>query len=1312
MNSIAIGVALHNGAKTIKRCLDSILCQKQLASQINIVIGDDNSTDNWKEICNEILELENVVVLKLNNNSVCKTRNDINQYIVDKMPDVCLIGRLDADDEFAGDDVIHKIEDEYNLNHPDVILAGNYQRRNGVVCERTNKSVPDLLDTTYLIDRLRRMCEYEESAELPSCNIFMTPQSVEPYPSVPSAEDHHLLVYYLLNKEQYKISIMPDLLLTIYDLGGTTTINNKKSEDYILCRKRLYEKAIRIQMENKKNEALRIIEKIGLNNLRHLGSSSRSEVFTDETNVFKLSFFQSVKDKKSYLKEITPFLETNLNPNYFYDVTLVCDADLYVIIKYKYEEGDPCEEYSLEQITDFLSECWISKIIIQDCKPLNFIKIGSSIKLIDMEGSNYTDNLFLNMCARMYLYATVRDKDVNEMKKIVRSSINRFDIPELVGFREFVNSIFSTVIFKESNVKELEIVTTGLSETYEDDKLLNFENIFFQKLHEGKYLKSIYPQSIQLDKDNYFSPKQYKICFEPVEETEYKISLLIKTCPQDVETIVENVKHIVKQLSCPNTFHEIIVSVDTKTRDFLRMFNKEANLDLLLIRLDDLKNKGVITKVVVFDESKTKELNKRWFNLDCQFSHTSNQAPVAPQLYAFEQCDGDYILQMDSDVMIGRMDYNHSYLNDMVGELISHENVVSVGFNIPNYRSNSYYGFENGGFVPEVRMGLFDKRRFFALRPFENSVSVDGKLTLTWHRALQKTQELKNFCSIRGGDRNSFYIHPQNYRKKDVQSWMLIEDRVEQNILPQLQYGKFDCEGSLYDWCGPKRNEKMVVVSVFRNVSYARFLRMWHSLISQSLKDFGIILYDDNSDNGLPYFIDSLIAPYRDRVTFIKSRYRAERMENMYRSIHYYMQNPESIVVCLDGDDAFIGNSVLEDIFNRYIYWNCDVTVGRMHQTYRIQPYYRYPVDFVNPRAKGGNVWQHTKTFKKYLFDSIPLSYFKHNSDNDGFTKGKWYETTDDYAFMVPIVEMSSNPVQMDLINYYYERDFETKDEGRDFKEKCIAEILNKPALNERNVFKNRKQFFPTFKKIELDITYECNLKCMSCNRSCAQVPTKESVTLDNIRFFIQDSINNGIKWNLINVLGGEPTLHPDFKEIIEAISSEYVKQFSQNTIIQIVSNGLTERSRQLCEEMRTLYRCVRIDYDSYKTKNKVEYFSPFNDAPRDDAKFKHAVYTKACWVTTLCGIGFNARGYYACALCGGIDRILNTNSGYKELKELTKEHILAHYEKFCPYCGNYKDYDINAGDVIPRSEKKPFENIVSMSWQNLYGLHNDGENE
>jgi hypothetical protein len=53
------------------------------------------------------------------------------------------------------------------------------------------------------------------------------------------------------------------------------------------------------------------------------------------------------------------------------------------------------------------------------------------------------------------------------------------------------------------------------------------------------------------------------------------------------------------------------------------------------------------------------------------------------------------------------------------------------------------------------------------------------------------------------------------------------------------------------------------------------------------------------------------------------------------------------------------------------------------------------------------------------------------------------------------------------------------------------------------------------------------------------------------------------------------------------------------------------------------------IDYNSFKTNNKIEYFSPFNDAPIDDEKFKDADYTKACWVTSYCGIGLNKFGYY-----------------------------------------------------------------------------------
>ena len=160
---------------------------------------------------------------------------------------------------------------------------------------------------------------------------------------------------------------------------------------------------------------------------------------------------------------------------------------------------------------------------------------------------------------------------------------------------------------------------------------------------------------------------------------------------------------------------------------------------------------------------------------------------------------------------------------------------------------------------------------------------------------------------------------------------------------------------------------------------------------------------------------------------------------------------------------------------------------------------------------------------------------------------------------------------------------------------------------------------------------------------------------IDDIKRFVQESIETNHYWEFINVLGGEPTLHPEFKEIIFWIHTEYIEKYFPETILQIVSNGYDERSRLLCEEMRSLYKNVRIDYGSYKSDKVIEYFSPFNDAPIDDPDYKDADYKKGCWVTSYCGIGFNSKGYYACAVAGGIDRILGKNKEIKELKKIRK---------------------------------------------------------
>ena len=1304
---IVICMPLKNAEKTVKKTVYSVLKQTNTKREIVLLIGNDNSTDNSEIILKEIVSQNpNIVLLNVCFGKAYLNRNYLNEYARNNYPNCILIGRLDADDVIYNDNTISQIEKLYDETNFDVLMCGNKQVKNGEVLKWENKPSEKLLQKEFLLNQLLEMTKRKPKAELPSCNTFIKPFIKTEYPEKLSAEDHWFTVLLLLQKEKLNIRIDENLIYSIYSLGGHATNSNKKANFYKESRKELYEF---FKYQNRIKKAQNILLEQGIQSVDYLGAGHEGVVFTDKKSVYKVLLpinneafnFKIAYRRKSFFVNLPKRLK------HLYSIVLIKTKET-IIVKYPFEEGEKCTTYAEEEAISILTELWQQKIIILDCKPENCIRVGEAVKIIDLDGKEYNDNLFLNMCARMYLYANYYSKyEYTEFQKVKRSAINNFELSELKGLRVFINRVFANIIFEESKHFN-HFVNPEENEIQEQININdNLEDVFFSKIKDNKYLTGVYFDDFKLNNNNYFEPKNLQIGYKQITPLNKNVTLLIKTCPQDTATIEENIKHIVKQLSSPNSFYEVVVSIDTKEQDFLREFNSKGTLKELLEQVEKLKVNNIIDRYIIFDQSKTKGLNKRWFNIDSEASHTISNAPLAPQLYAFEQCKGDYIMQMDADVLIGRKDYSHSFLSDMLSEFDKNKNVISVGFNIPHTETNDYFGFTNGGFVPEVRMGLLHKERIYNLFPLPNSIGKNGKPELTWQRSLLKMQQESGKVSIRGGDHRSFYIHPQNYRKKEPYAWLTILDKVEQNILADFQFGKFDVEGSLYDWSIPKRNEKIVVVSCFRNVSIDRFLRMWCSLMAQDTTDFGIILLDDNSDNGLPYFIETLVKPLLNKVTFIRKRNRSTRMENVHTAIHYYVSNPDSIIVMLDGDDALIGNSLLTTIAEKYDAYNADVAVGRFHQTYRIQPHYRYPVDFANPRKTGGNVWQHLKTFKKYLFDAIPLPYLKHKEESVKLYKNKWLQSCDDFAFMIPIVEMSQQPIQLDDINYYYERDYEKRNDNRAIKEQCIAEILTKLPLSKKDVFKGRKTFLPNINKVEIDITYECNLRCLGCNRSCTQAPTTESVAFSDIKQFVEESAFNSRKWELINILGGEPTLHPEFEQIIKYIHNEYISKHSPKTILQIVSNGYDEKSRVLCDDMRVKYQNVRIDYGSYKTNRVVEYFSPFNEAPIDDDKFNDADFKKGCWVTSYCGIGLNKNGYYACAVAGGIDRICNKNKAIPKLADITNEKLEKQLDEFCKYCGNFKAYEDNFGNFIPRVEKEPFKNEMSESWIRLYEKYN-----
>ena len=108
---------------------------------------------------------------------------------------------------------------------------------------------------------------------------------------------------------------------------------------------------------------------------------------------------------------------------------------------------------------------------------------------------------------------------------------------------------------------------------------------------------------------------------------------------------------------------------------------------------------------------------------------------------------------------------------------------------------------------------------------------------------------------------------------------------------------------------------------------------------------------------------------------------------------------------------------------------------------------------------------------------------------------------------------------------------------------------------------------------IEIDITYECNLKCLNCNRSCRQAPSAERMELSQIERFVEESRRRGKVWRMIKVMGGEPTLHPELAAILRILLEGCARP--HGTSVVLVSNGFGTQAREI---IRSLPREIIVD--------------------------------------------------------------------------------------------------------------------------------------
>jgi hypothetical protein len=213
--------------------------------------------------------------------------------------------------------------------------------------------------------------------------------------------------------------------------------------------------------------------------------------------------------------------------------------------------------------------------------------------------------------------------------------------------------------------------------------------------------------------------------------------------------------------------------------------------------------------------------------------------------------------------------------------------------------------------------------------------------------------------------------------------------------------------------------------------------------------------------------------------------------------------------------------------------------------------------------------------------------------------------------------------------------------------------------------------WMPDLRSLELDITYACGFGCNNCNRMTVLAPgTRDTnVTVAQIRKLIRESIELEWPWQTWGLIGGEPTVHPQFWEILEAVV-EYRQASNPTLLIRISTHGATARTTEILNRVATTFPFVRVR-NSAKTTIEQNDFVAINMAPRDTPLVDHAY--SGCWIPAHCGIGFNYAGFYCCAIAGAIDRVCGDKLAITSLREVTQERLIAHYAPFCAMCGHYR---------------------------------------
>lgn len=249
----------------------------------------------------------------------------------------------------------------------------------------------------------------------------------------------------------------------------------------------------------------------------------------------------------------------------------------------------------------------------------------------------------------------------------------------------------------------------------------------------------------------------------------------------------------------------------------------------------------------------------------------------------------------------------------------------------------------------------------------------------------------------------------------------------------------------------------------------------------------------------------------------------------------------------------------------------------------------------------------------------------------------------------------------------------------------------------------DRQNFRCSYNRIEIIVSYLCNLKCNNCDALVSQAPSNASMTVEQIQKFINESIENQVHWKHIRLLGGEPTLHKEIFVFLDILRN-YRDNYSPKTKIQLVTNGFGSVVKT---KIAKVPNDIEIE-NSNKSSSFQPQFAPINVAPIDTEEYKSSDFSKGCWIPSLCGITLDMHGYYPCSAAAAFDRVLGFDKGQKTFPKFGDlEKLFSVYCKFCNHfvdkINDYADFPVDSDEAVEKFEKIHKDNFAETQKDNYY---------